>query len=128
MVLPAVREDEDDLPAGLTAADFVVIEDYNNLTLSGLFGYYPGIVPGYPERSVPLLDLFPELATIDIDVILDVASKDGYLYMTLSGSDGLYLFGARDPSVIPEPSTFALAFLGIFAVLATRRSGSASNL
>ena len=36
---------------------------------------------------------------------------DGRIYMTLSGPDGLFLFGATDPSVIPEPSTLVLAGL-----------------
>jgi hypothetical protein len=87
-----------------------------------LYGFYPGIVPGFANRAMPLLDIFPELASIDIDVIHDLASVDGYLYMTLSGSDGTFLFGARDPSVmIPEPATALLMFLGASVTLRRRR-------
>lgn len=84
-----------------------------------LYGFYPGIVPGFPDRAVPLLDIFPELAAIDIDFVHDLASVDGYLYMTLSGADGTFLFGARDPSVIPEPATAVMMVL--VATVALRR-------
>jgi hypothetical protein len=52
------------------------------------------------------------------------AAVDAYIYMTLYGEDGLYLFGARDPSVIPEPATVVLALLlagGVVAMAMRRR-------
>src|SRR5690606_25310478 len=56
--------------------------------VSALYVFSPGIVPGFSDRAMPLLDIFPELSTIDIDFVSDLASVDGYLYMTLSGADG----------------------------------------
>ena len=109
-------------------SDFVVFDALASQSSADFFGYYPGIVPGQLDWPRRLLEIFPELASIDIDIITDLASVDGYIYMTINGSDGLYLFGARDPSVIPEPTPLALAFLCLFAVLATRRRSSAANL
>lgn len=97
--------------------DFVVVHAMYADTV--LYGFFPGIVPGFPNRAVALLDIFPELAAIDIDRVHDLASVDGYLYMTLSGADGTFLFGARDPSVIPEPATAVLMFF--VATVALRR-------
>lgn len=107
----------------MSHGDFVVIDEFGAL-LSGLHGYYPGIIPDHPDRAMPLLTIFPELAAIDIDVVTDLAAVDGYIYMALSGSDGLYLFSARDPSVIPEPTTFALALIGVAAAQLIRRQWS----
>jgi hypothetical protein len=99
--------------------DFVVVHAmYADIVL---YGFFPGIVPDHPNRALPLLDIFPELASIDIDVINDLASVDGYLYMTLSGSDGTFLFGARDPSVIPEPATAVFALLAAAVFLRRAR-------
>lgn len=102
------------LGVGVTVShgDFTVIQVSQGLspTVTSYFSFYPGIVPGFPNRAMPLLDIFPELAAIDIDVVHDLASVDGYLYMTLSGADGTFLFGARDPSVVPEPATAVLMF------------------
>jgi hypothetical protein len=102
----------------VSQSDFAVVLDSD--TDLGNFAFYPNIVPGFPDRAMPLLNIFPELATIDIDVIHDLASVDGYLYMTLSGADGTFLFGARDPSaVVPEPTAILLA--SIAALFGVRR-------
>jgi hypothetical protein len=105
--------------------DFVVVHAmYADIVL---YGFFPGIVPDHPNRALPLLDIFPELASIDIDMINDLASVDGYLYMTLSGADGTYLFGARDPSVaVPEPAAVVLALLTAAVFLRRTRSTLAS--
>ncbi len=96
-------------------SNFVVALDFDFRTssLRSLLGFFPGIIPDHPDRGLPLLDIFPQLATIDIDFITSLASVDGYLYMTLRGSDGTFLFGARDPSVIPEPTTALLLLIAI---------------
>jgi hypothetical protein len=102
------------VPAGPTYtrvshSNFVVgmIDDFSPAS-DELFGFFPGIVPAFENRVVPLFDLFPALSTIDIDGISTIASVDGNFYMAISGSDGLYLFGAPDPSFVPEPMTLAL--------------------
>ncbi len=106
-------------------SDFVVVQD-SVFPQETKYAFYPGINPDHPDRAVPLLDVFPQLTTIDIDYISDLASVSGYLYMTLSGSDGTFLFGARDPSVVPEPATAAMMLLAtIFAV--TRRGGRSDD-
>lgn len=105
-------------------SDFAVFDGNPFTSTAEYLAFYPGLIPGFPDRSRPLLDIFPDLATIDIDIITDLASVNGYLYMTISGEDGLFLFGARDPSVIPEPATFALAFVGAVATLFIRRNKS----
>ena len=112
---PAIYIEEEDgsrfegLPVIVSHSDFSVIQGDPGLSK---YAFYPGINPDFPNRAMPLLDVFPELASIDIDVISDLASVDGYLYMTLSGDDGTFLFGARDPSVIiPEPTSAVLALL-----------------
>jgi hypothetical protein len=114
------------LGVGVTVShgDFAVIEVSTGLspTVTSYFAFYPGIVPGFPDRAVPLLDIFPELAAIDIDVIHDLASVDGTLYMTLSGADGTFLFGARDPSVaVPEPAGLVMSLLTAAFALRRRR-------
>lgn len=97
----------------VSQSDFAIVQDWAFPANKPKYAFFPGIVPGFPDRAVKLLNIFPELATVDIDVIHDLASVDGYLYMTLSGSDGTFLFGARDPSVIvPEPATAVLMLLG----------------
>lgn len=114
-------------------SDFAIFETTFSFQSADYFAFYPGIVPGHVSRSRPLLDIFPELAAIDIDIITDLASVNGHLYMTLSGSDGLYLFGARDPSVVPEPTALLLAtlagaclFLGRWLYARKNRSGLVS--
>jgi hypothetical protein len=84
------------------------------------YGFFPGIVPGFPDRALPLFDIFPQLATIDIDSISDLASIDGRVYMTVRGSDGTFLFGAPDPSVVPEPSSLFFITAMLAGVLASR--------
>jgi hypothetical protein len=85
----------------------------------GAFVYFTGQVPDDPLAVLPIEDVFPELAGVDVDMITDLhATPDGHIFMTLTGDDGLYLFGARDPSVIPEPQALALAILTLaFAVV-----------
>ncbi len=41
--------------------------------------------------------------------------------MALSGEDGLFLFGALDPSLIPEPTGIVLGLLGSLAYLGLAR-------
>jgi hypothetical protein len=104
-------------------SDFGVIQVSEGVapTVVSYFAFYPGIVPGFDNRAVPLLDIFPELAAVDIDRVNSLASVDGYLYMTLSGADGTFLFGARDPSVVPEPATVVFALFGAAAWFRRRR-------
>lgn len=101
-------------------SEFAIKQDYA-FPADPKYAFYPGIVPGFPNRAVPLLDVFPQLASINIDVIHDLASVDGYLYMTLSGDDGTFLFGALDPSVIPEPAGMVLMLLGTMTSLVRRQ-------
>lgn len=91
-------------------SNFTVINDFNIIPAgpTEFYAFYPGINPDFPNRAVPLLDIFPQLAAIDIDSISSAASVDGYLYLTINSSDGLYLFGAPDPSLVPEPTAFVL--------------------
>ncbi len=108
----------------VSETDFVVVEASDPDTLVRDFlAYYPGINPAGRDRSVPLGDLFPELSTIDFDYITDISSSEGQIHMLLSGDDGLWLFAARDPSVVPEPSTVCLGALLMvgFAALRLRR-------
>lgn len=129
--LPAVKygnggefyiQDENGLALGdwwviVSHSNFTVLEDYFQPN-STKHAFYPGINPDFPNRAVPLLDIFPELASIDIRLIHDLASVDDYLYMTLSGADGTFLFGARDPSVvIPEPGTVILIAMATVVTL-----------
>jgi hypothetical protein len=115
--------DEDFYEVIVSHEDFAIVEVFEGLSteVSTLYGFYPGIIPGFPDRAVPLLDIFPELAAIDIDIVNDLASVDGYIYMTLHGDDGLYLFGARDPSVIPEPTGVVMMMLAATFALRRRR-------
>jgi len=92
----------------LTNGDFAVLR-------AGLpvpyLGFQPSFVPGVPERALPIEEFFPELAAVRFDDITDVVAADDHIFITLSSEDGLYLFAARDPSVIPEPGTWGLAVL-----------------
>jgi hypothetical protein len=116
----------DDFPftieVNVSHGDFAVVEVFESFSsgVSALYGFYPGIVPGFDNRGLPLLDIFPQLAAIDIDRVHDLASVDGYLYMTLSGADGTYLFGERDPSVIPEPAAVVMVLCVAVVVLPRR--------
>lgn len=103
----------------VSQSEFAVVDPIGSAT----YAYYPGIVPDHPDRALPLLDIFPELASIDIGAVTSLSAVDGYIYMTLNGDDGRFLFGARDPSVVPEPTTRALAFIGATAILWLFRSG-----
>jgi hypothetical protein len=105
----------------VSQSDFLVgqIDDFGP-NPDEFFGFFPGIVPGFDNRVVSLFDLFPILSTIDIDGISTIASVDGNFYMAITGSDGLYLFGAVDPSLVPEPATFAL-MMALVMPLALRR-------
>lgn len=100
-------------------SNFTVINDLNS-NPAEFFGFFPGINRDFPNRVMPLLQIFPQLAAIDIDYITSAASVDGYLYLTIRGSNGLYLFGARDPSV-PEPTTALLLLIGLPALLRRAR-------
>lgn len=98
----------------VSQSDFAAV----NVRGIGAFVYYPGLVPDDPLAVLPIEDVFPELASVDVDMITDLdATPDGHIFMTLSGLDGLYLFGARDPSVIPEPTALTLAVLAIILAL-----------
>jgi hypothetical protein len=106
----------------VSQSDFAVV----NMGDERPFAYYPGIVPGEPLRGLQIEEVFPELSMINFDGVSDLYAVDGHIYMTLHGEDGLYLFGARDPSVIPEPSTLVIAVFatGAFAcyrITAVRR-------
>jgi hypothetical protein len=110
-----------DIDISFRSTTLVSQSDFAAVNVSGIgaFAYYPGLVPDDPLAILPIEDVFPELASIDVDMItvLD-ATPDGHIFMTLSGPDGLYLFGARDPSLIPEPQALALAVLTLaFAVV-----------
>lgn len=100
----------------VSESDFVVTNG-GSFTIDGVLGYYPGLVPIHPDVAIPLEQIFPELAIIDFDFVGDLTSVNGYIYMTVSGDDGLMLFGARDPSVIPEPMSLTLALVGIAVAL-----------
>ena len=76
--------------------------------------YYPGISPAGDNVAIPLLDYFPELTSLDFDEIADITSADGQIHLLLSGNDGLWLYVADDPTVVPEPACLALALLAIF--------------
>jgi hypothetical protein len=101
----------------LSQSDFAVLDtdEFGDSESPTYLGFFPGIVPDDPTQAVPLLDVFPELASVNFDRVTDLAAVDGRIYMTLVGEDGLYLFGARDPSVIPEPATVVLALLAVLA-------------
>ena len=93
-------------------------------------GYFPGIVPEQPKTALPLSDIFPELATLEIDAIRDITAIDRYLYMVLEAEGQLYLYGARDPSQIPEPASLTLTLLGVsiaFVSFRQRKAASISN-
>jgi hypothetical protein len=77
----------------------------------GMDGFQPGLVRGQPDVALPIEQIFPELSSVDIDSITDVTSVEDHIFMTLSGDDGLYLFGAPAPVSIPEPQALALAIL-----------------
>jgi hypothetical protein len=100
----------------VSQSDFAVV---NPTEFTGVpfqpMAYYPGIVPSDPNAPRPLEELFPELLSVDFDTVTDLYAVDGHIFMTLSGPDGLYLFGARDPSVIPEPTTWTLLLLSLLA-------------
>jgi hypothetical protein len=108
----------------VSQGDFVVVDRPYS---ADRWGFYPGIIPGYSNRSLPLLDIFPELFTLPLDAVHDITAIDGYLYMALESDGQLYLFGARDPSVISEPATAVLVFLAFVGISArrTRRGLSA---
>ncbi|TWT48313.1 hypothetical protein [Botrimarina hoheduenensis] len=89
----------------VTEGDFVVVapelgNDY--------YAFYPGIIPGTTDRMRPLLEVFPQLSALDNLVVSGATSMGGNVYLTIRAADGLYLFGAPDPSLIPEPTTAAL--------------------
>lgn len=91
-----------------------------------LLAFYPGIDSDGPNLPVELIGLFPELATIEFEYVLDVASYDNQVHLLVSGDDGLWLFTGLDPSVVPEPS--CLTWLGVFgAFVALRRGGRYPN-
>ncbi|MEX2170372.1 MAG: PEP-CTERM sorting domain-containing protein [Pirellulales bacterium] len=109
----------------VSQGDFVALSD--ELTS---MGYYPGIVPEQPNIALPLESIFPELASLDIDAVRDITAVERYLYMVLEAEGQLYLFGARDPSQIPEPASLTLTLLGAsiaFASFRQRKAASISN-
>ncbi len=92
-----------------------------NFLLDQYFAYYPGIVEGSPQAARDLFEVFPELATIDINRITDIYTTDNRVYMTVYGDDGLFLFGAPDPSVVPEPTTLVLLLVASACFISRRR-------
>jgi hypothetical protein len=103
----------------VSQGDFVVIDRPYSMDR---WGFYPGITPGYSDRALPLLDIFPELSSLPIDAVRDITAINGYLYMAIESDGQLYLFGARDPSVIvPEPATAVLALLAAAVFLRRAR-------
>ena len=91
----------------VSGSDFVVIDirfpSNNHLV------YFPGVNPAGADRSVPLLDFFPDLQALAFDTVTDISSHGGQIHLLLSGDDGLWLYAAPDPTVIPEPTTLLLA-------------------
>ena len=122
------RGSDDDIFGGVTVSqsDFALVhlndpDPFDEIEVQGTFAYYPGIVPDDPAAVVPLEEVFPELTTIGLKAGGDLYAVDGRIYMTLRAEDGLYLFGARDPSVIPEPRAVMLALVAAGACAAGRR-------
>ncbi len=106
----------------VSETDFVVVQAYNpNSPDYDFLAYYPGINPAGLDRSVPLGDLFPELSTIDFDRITDISSSEGQIHLLLSGDEGLWLFAARDPSVVPEPSAVCIGAMLVIGFAALRK-------
>jgi hypothetical protein len=99
--------DEFDIHTIVSQSEFAVV----NSDVDGVFAYFPGIVSAEPGVALPIEQLFPELTTIDFNEVNDLYAVDGHIFMTLSGPDGLSLFGERDPSLIPEPSAVILIFV-----------------
>jgi hypothetical protein len=86
--------------------------------------FYPGIDPANPSRGLPIHEVFPDLANIAIDRVLNLYAVDRRIYMTLrTQNDQFLLFGARDPSVVPEP-TCVLQALVALAIFVPRRARS----
>jgi hypothetical protein len=112
----------------VSQGDFVVANVEPGFQEAGPFAYYPGIVADQPGVVLPIQDIFPDLTSINFDGVSDLYAVDGYIYMTLHGDNGLYLFGARDPSVIPEPSTLLIAALATGAIACCRRTILRSQL
>lgn len=73
------------------------------------FVYYPGVNPAGDDLTVPLLDVFPALQSLDFDEVIDASSAGGQIHLLLSGDDGLWLFAAPDSTVVPESATATLS-------------------
>ncbi len=101
-----------DTTVQVSQSQFAILYDYlpRSLDIDRLFGYFPGLVDGKPDEALPLDEIFPGLSGIDIQRISAPYAIDGRVYMAFSSDAGLTLFGALDPSLIPEPSTATLAF------------------
>ncbi len=102
----------------VSQSDFTLISSFGN---EEIYGFYPGLVPGKPNAALLIEDIFPELATVDFNRISKPYAIDGHVFMVLSGNDGLVLFGAADPSLVPEPATAALALFGSVLLFISRR-------
>ena len=89
--------------------------------------YYPGVNPAGSDQSVALLDFYPELQSIDIDKVIEATSSGGQIHLLLSGDDGLWLFAAPDPSLIPEPGTATLLLVAFGGMLLGRRHRAAAS-
>jgi hypothetical protein len=88
------------------------------------FVFYPGIDPANPSRGLPIHEVFPDLANIAIDRVLNLYAVDRRIYMTLrTQNDQFLLFGARDPSVVAEPTCVLQALVAI-AIFVPRRARS----
>ncbi|QDT67848.1 hypothetical protein MalM25_07550 [Planctomycetes bacterium MalM25] len=71
--------------------------------------------------SAPLEELYPELRQIDFERVTDFVTSEGQMHFSLTGSEGMWLFSAADPTFIPEPSGGVLAWLVLGALSSRTR-------
>lgn len=112
--------EEDGAQILVSQSDFVV---FRRTGAPEYRAFFPGVNPIADNLSVPLIEVFPELSSVNINRVHDIASVDGNLYMLFSGDDGLWLYTAQDPSVVPEPSSLAV-LVALVCLLKTRRCGA----
>ena len=98
-----------DYTALVSESDFVVGYE----TIQNAVVFYPGVNPSGSNATVPLRDYFPDLRTLNFDEVTDIAPADGKIYLLFSGSDGLWLYTAVDPTVVPEPTSCAILLVSL---------------